>query len=142
MTMDRQAKIDLLNRALHGTVNSALNYIETAHPHVPEGCEGHMETVLGLRAAQAELASELAALVTELDGVPEVGAFPYWNVGLNFLDLRFLARFAREEEEKTVAALEAELEGCRADPRLHALMTRVISKKKSAISMLSRVSDT
>jgi hypothetical protein len=139
--MDRQAKIDLLNRALHGTVNSVLYYIETAHPHVPEGCEGHMEKVFGLRAEQAELAGEITSLVTELDGVPAVGAFPYWNVDLNFLDLRFLARFAMADEEKTVAALEPELEKTRSDPRVYGLLSRVLAAKRTAVSVLSEVSD-
>lgn len=137
--MTREEKIALLNRVLHGSVNSVLQYIEIATPYVPPFCEGRMADLRRMRGEEAHTANELVALVGELEGVPQVEVFPYWNVDLNYLDVRFLARFAAEHEAKFVAELESGLPDLRDDPRLHGALGRVLAEKRAHLSALQGI---
>jgi len=137
--MERQAKIDLLNRVLHETVNSVVQYIDIAVPYVPPGFEEKQERIRGMRDEQARTAQELTALVGEFDGVPQVGVFPYWNVDLNYLDLRFLARFAARHEKKAVDELDRELESLRGDPQLYGTLARVLREKRAHAEALEEI---
>ena len=103
--MTREEKIALLNRVLHGTVNSVVQYIDIAAPYVPPFCEAKVADLRRMRDEQAHAANEIVALVGQLEGVPQVEAFPYWNIDLNYLDIRFLARFAGEHDAKVVAGI-------------------------------------
>jgi len=137
--MEKSRKIDLLNRALHGTVNSVVQYIESAAPFVPPGYEEQHEAVLRMKDDEVETATALTALINELDGVPKVGVFPYWNVDLNYLDLRFLCRFAAQHHEKTIVALEQEVDEVRDDPRVHAALSAALEQKRAHVAALREI---
>ena len=137
--MDRQAKLDLCNRALHGVVNSVLQYMETATPYVPEGAEEEWGRVLAARDAEAAVATEIHALVGELDGVAGVGVFPYWNVDLNYLDLRWFCRFANKHNLAELEWTERVLPDLRSDSKLHGLFTRLLMMRQGQAAVLAAV---
>ena len=128
--MNREQRIALLNRALHGTINSVIQYIDVAAPYVPAGFEDCLATLRGMRDEEVVAANEITDLLAELDGVPKAGVFDYWNVDLNYLDVRFLARFAAEHLDKAIAEIEAEVEGAGDDPRVAGLLTRLLEQKR------------
>ena len=137
--MDRQAKIDLCNRALHGAVNSALQYMENSTPYIPVGAEEQWEEVLAVRDEEASLAREIHAIVGELDGVAKVGVFPYWNVDMNYLDLRWYCRFANRHNRAEIEWTEQVLPDVRADAKLHRLFTRLLEMRKTQDDVLASV---
>lgn len=134
--MDREQSIAFLNRVLHETVNSVVQYIEVAMPYMPAGCEGHREAIAKIREEQGAQAHALTGLIEKLDGVPKVGTFPYWNVDLNYLDLRWLAGFAARHEEKAIAGIEAGLPGLRADPLLYGTLKGIAEQKRAHVARL------
>jgi bacterioferritin (cytochrome b1) len=137
--MTRDEKIVLLNRVLHGTVNSVVQYIDLATPYVPAYCAPRMADLRKMRDEQAHSANQLVAILGELEGVPQVEAFPYWNVDLNYLDIRFLARFAAEHEAKAAAEIEAGLLDVRDDPRVHGALTRILAEKRAHLATLKEI---
>lgn len=137
--MDAAKAIDLLNRVLHATVNSVIQYVDLARPYVPAGCEGDVEEIHRLRNEEAVTVGRLTALITELDGVPKVDPFDYWNVDLNYLDLRFLARFAAQHQDKAIAEIEAHLESVRDDARIYRLLQTIVAEKKAHQDVLLAV---
>jgi hypothetical protein len=138
--MDREKTVGLLNRVLHDTVNSVVQYIgSAATPHVPKECEGDLETIERLREEEAATAHEIHELVGRLDGVPAVGVFDYWNVDLNYLDLRFLARFAAGHVEKVITEIEGAIAGVRQDAEVHALLRRVLEQKRAHLGTLREI---
>jgi bacterioferritin (cytochrome b1) len=137
--MEKARKIDLLNRVLHGTVNSVLQYIETATPYVAPGCEEQFDEVLGMKDEQVATVARLTDAIGALDGVPKVGVFPYWNVDLNYLDLRYLARLASEHEDAGAAELEGELGLVRDDPKLHGVLEKVLAEKRAHAEKLAAI---
>jgi hypothetical protein len=92
-----------------------------------------------MRDEQAHSAHELVAILGELEGVPQVEAFPYWNVDLNYLDVRYLARFAAEHEAKRAAEIEGALEELRDDPRVHGALTRILGEKRAHLATLNEI---
>jgi len=137
--MTRDEKVLLLNRILHGTVNSVVQYMGVATPYVPPYCEERMAELSRMRDAEAKTANEVVALLGGLDGVPQAEAFPYWNVDLNYLDVRFLARFAAEHEAKVVAEIEGSLPDLRDDPRLHGAVARMLGEKRAHLEALKAI---
>jgi len=137
--MDRQAKIDLCNRALHGAVNSALQYMENSTPYIPVGAEEQWDEVLAARDEEAAIAQEIHAIVGELDGVAKVGVFPYWNVDLNYLDLKWYCRFANRHNRAEIDWTEQVLPDVRADAKLHRLFTRLLEMRKKQDEVLASV---
>jgi bacterioferritin (cytochrome b1) len=137
--MTREEKVQLLNRMLHGAVNSVVQYIEIAVPYVPPYCAERMAELKRMRDEQAKTANELVSLVGELDGVPQVEVFPYWNVDLNYLDVRFLARFAAEHEAKFAAELEEALPDLRDDPHLFGVLDRILGEKRDHLEALRAI---
>lgn len=137
--MDRQAKIDLCNRALHGAVNSALQYMENSTPYVPVGAEEQWDAVLAARDEEAAVAREFHAVVGELDGVAKVGVFPYWNVDLNYLDLKWFCRFANRHNRSEIEWTEQVLPDVRADAKLHRLFTGLLEMRRKQEELLASV---
>lgn len=137
--MTREEKVTLLNRVLHGTVNSVVQYIDLASPYVPAYCEEKFPELRRMRDEEARTANELSALVAELDGVPQVDVFPYWNVDLNYLDVRFLARFAAQHEAKFAAELAESIGEVRDDPRLFEALVRVLAEKRAHLAALEAI---
>lgn len=137
--MTRDEKIALLNRVLHGTVNSVVQYIDIATPFVPPYCEAKTADLKRMRDEQAHTANELVRMVGELEGVPQVEAFPYWNVDLNYLDVRFLAGFAAEHEAKSAAEIEEALPELRGDPRIHGALSRILAEKRAHLAALKEI---
>jgi len=137
--MNREFKIALLNRVLHGTVNSVVQYIDVSAPYVPPYCEAKMPELKRLRDEEARTANEITALVAELDGVPQVDVFPYWNVDLNYLDVRLLARFAAEQQAKVVAELEGALPDVREDALLRPALERILEEKRAHLAVLQEI---
>ena len=137
--MDNQVVIDLLNLALHGTVNSVVQYIHISDPYVPPGAEGAMETIARLRDEEVHTAHEITEALAAIDGTPKVGVFPYWNVDLNYLDVRFMARFALDQQRKTIAALEGGRDGAREYPAVHALLGRIVEQKREHLVALEEI---
>jgi len=130
------ATIEVLNRVLHGTVNSVVQYIDISAPFIPEGSEKHVETLRRIRDEEGAQAHDLHALIGKLDGNPKVGVFDYWNVDLNYLDLRFMARFAAQHQEKVIADLERDVEAMRDEPAAFGLLTRILQEKRRHLAEL------
>lgn len=137
--MTREEKVALLNRILHGTVNSVVQYIGIATPYVPSYCQDRMAELAAMRDAEARTATEVVALLGELEGVPQAEVFPYWNVDLNYLDVRYLARFAAEHQAKVVREIEESLPGLRGDPRLHVAVERMLGEKRAHLDALKAI---
>jgi len=137
--LTRDEKVSLLNRVLHDTVNSIVQYIDNATPFVPSYCEGRVADLRRMRDEQAHTANEVVALVGDLEGVPQVGVFPYWNVDLNYLDVRVLARFAADQEARSVAELEESLPDMRDDPRLFGALERILAEKRAHLAALREI---
>jgi hypothetical protein len=137
--MTRDEKVALLNRILHGTVNSVVQYIGIATPYVPPYCEERMGELAAMRDAGAKTANEVVALLGEFEGVPQVDVFPYWNVDINYLDVRYLARLAAEHEAKAVAEIEDALPELRGDPRLFAAVERILREKRGHLESLKGI---
>ncbi|MHC4549932.1 MAG: hypothetical protein ACYTEZ_14265 [Planctomycetota bacterium] len=129
--MDREAKLALLGRVLHDTVNSVIQYLDAATPYVPPGCVADVEQVQRMRDEERATAAALTDHITALDGVPRVGVFDYWNVDLNYLDFRFLARFAARHLDGVIAGLETSLGPVQDDPPLHALLSKILAEKRA-----------
>ena len=134
--MDREQVIDVLNRVLDGTVNSVAQYISICDPYVPPGYEERMEDLFDIRDDEVRHAHELTNLVLSLEGNPKVGVFEYWNVDLNYLDLRFLAGFAAKHQEKVLAELDGQLDAVRDEPAAFGLLTRVREEKRVHLATL------
>ncbi|MDH3591882.1 MAG: ferritin-like domain-containing protein [Planctomycetota bacterium] len=134
--MDAEGKIQVLNRALHNAVNSVVQYLEISTPHVPPGHEEKFEEVKRIRNEEIDTANRLVDLINELDGVPKVGVFPYWNVDLNYLDLRFMARFSADHVENAVRELEADLESVQGDGAVYGLLKDVLAQRREHVAVL------
>jgi hypothetical protein len=139
--MDDARTVSLLNRVLHGTVNSMIQYIDVARPYVPSVCDGDLEMLRRLRDEEAVTAAKLTELIAELDGVPKVDPFDYWNVDLNYLDLRFLARFAAAHQDKVLAEIEAHVESVRNDVRVYRLLRAIAAEKQAHRDALLQIAD-
>jgi len=140
--MEPQARVDLCNRVLHSLVNSVVQYIDVAAPYVPPTCTGKMEALRRIRDEEVAAAHELVALIGELDGVPAVGAFPFWNVDLNYLDVRFLCRFAAEQQGRMLTELEEYGELARGDGKLRAALDRLLAQRREHLAVLEDVAAT
>jgi len=136
--MDNQSCIDLLNAALDGTVNSVAQYFSISGAYVPPDFEEHMNTMERIRQEEAQMAHDINAALYELDGAPKVGVFPYWNVDLNYLDARFMARFAAQHQEKVVAALE-DIESARDNPKVHRLLSAILDQKRGHLAEMRAI---
>ena len=137
--MDSQRCIEMLNSALDGTVNSVVQYFAISAPYVPSGFEEEMETMERIRQEEAQMAHDLHDALGELDGAPRVGVFRYWNVDLNYLDARFMARFAARHQENVVAELEDGLEGARDHAKVHQLLSGILEQKRAHLAQLREI---
>ncbi len=137
--MDAAGKVDILNRVLHETVNSVVQYIEIAVPYVPAGFEAQMAALRRMREEETETSHRLTDQIAALDGVPTVGVFPYWNVDLNYLDVRYLARLAARQSAKAAAEIEVELDLLRDDARAHALLKSILAQKRAHAAALEEI---
>jgi len=137
--MDAAAKVDVLNRVLHETVNSVVQYIDIAVPYVPDGFDAQMVALRKMRDEETATSHRLTDLIAALDGVPTVGVFPYWNVDLNYLDVRYLARLAAGQTEKAAAEIERELDLVRDDARVHTLLKSVLAQKRAHAAALAEI---
>ena len=131
--------VDVLNRLLHDTVNSVVQYAEISAPYVPPNFDEQLAVVNSVSDDEKVLAHEIADLLAARDAVPQVGVFPFWNVDLNYLDLRFMAKFATLEQAKTIARIEQELPLVSSDPEVHALVKRALEQKREHLSALQGV---
>jgi len=136
---DRGEQVAFLNHVLHMTVNSVVQYLEVSVPYVPPGCEKHLESLRAMRDQQVRDAQELTDLVQRLDGVPAVGAFPYWNVDLNYLDLRFMAGFAAKHEQRAIADIEGGMDKLRGEPKAHKLLRELLERRKRDVTALLKM---
>jgi len=140
--MEPQAKVDLCNRVLHSLVNSVVQYIDIAAPYVPPTCAGKMEALRRIRDEEVAAAHDLVALIGEMDGVPAVEAFPFWNVDLNYLDVRYLCRFAADQQKRMLGELEEYCEVARGDGRLRAVLDRLLAQRREHLAVLEDVAST
>ena len=81
-------------------------------------------------------AHEITDLMLSLDANPKVGIFDYWNVDLNYLDVRFMTRFAAAHQEKVIRDLEAALGAVRDDPASRTLLSRLLEEKREHLETL------
>ena len=132
--------VDVLNRLLHDTVNSVVQYAEISAPYIPAGFDEEAALISSVSDEEKILANEVVALIIERDGVPKVGVFPYWNVDLNYLDIRFMAKFAVGEQQKAIGRVEGELPLVQDDPEVHGFLRRALELKKSQLERLTQVS--
>lgn len=137
--MSGNARVDVLNRLLHDTVNSVVQYADISAPHVPKGYDEQVAELRTIADEEKALAHDLVELISSRAGVPQVGVFPYWNVDLNYLDLRFMAKFAREHQEASIARLEAELAKTQDDPEVHSFLRKALEQKKDHLGRLETV---
>jgi bacterioferritin (cytochrome b1) len=137
--MNREALVHLLNRALDRTVNSVLQYIDVSAPYVPPGHEAKMEEILRMKREEQGQAAALRDLIDGLDGVPKVGTFPYWNVDLNYLDLRFMAGFAAKHAAEAIAELEKAIGEVRHEPQVTARLRAILEEKRAHRARLEEI---
>jgi len=137
--MDSQRCIEMLNSALDGTVNSVVQYFAISAPYIPPGFEEQVETMERIRQEEAQMAHDLNEALHALDGAPTVGVFRYWNVDLNYLDARFMARFAARHQEQVVAELEEGLEGARDHANVHRLLSEILEQKRAHLAQLREI---
>ncbi len=137
--MDNQRCIALLNQVLDGTVNSVVQYIAISGAYIPPDFDDQMETLGRIREEEAQMAHDLNDALYQLDGAPKVGVFKYWNVDLNYLDARFMARFAVRHQEEVVAALEEALEGVRDNGKVHRLLSDMLDRKREHMAELREI---
>ncbi len=137
--MSAETRAAFLNRVLHGTVNSVVQYIEISTPYVPPDCKDHLATVRRIREEQALHAHELTELIQGMETVPKVGAFPYWNIDLNYLDLRFMAGFAASHEAEAIAELERGLDLLRQDGLAYSTLRRMLDAKRGHLAILQEI---
>ncbi|MHC4956295.1 MAG: ferritin-like domain-containing protein [Planctomycetota bacterium] len=137
--METNVTHDILNRILDDTVNSVVQYAEIGAPYVPKGFDDQMAVLERVSSEEKALAHEIVGLLADRDGVPKVGVFPFWNVDLNYLDIRFMAKFALEQQQKVVARVEKELDAVRHDPEVHGLIRRALDQKREHLEALQTV---
>ena len=131
--------MDVLNRVLQDTVNSVVQYIGISGAYVPPEFDDQLAELERLRAEEAQTAHDLNEALASLDIAPKVGIFPFWNIDLNYLDVRFMARFAATHHEKAVAYIEQNLDSTREDPRIHTLLSRVLDEKRAHLATLREI---
>jgi len=131
--------INVLNRLLHDTVNSVIQYAEISAPYIPKGFDEQAATLQSIADEEKELANAAVALIALRDGVPQVGIFDYWNVDLNYLDLRWMAKFAMEHQAKSIERLESQLDAVADDPEVSSFLRRALDQKKDHLDKLDSV---
>ncbi|MHC4410516.1 MAG: ferritin-like domain-containing protein [Planctomycetota bacterium] len=131
--------INVLNRLLHDTVNSVIQYAEISAPYIPKGFDEQAATLQSIADEEKALANEVVALIGLRDGVPQVGIFDYWNVDLNYLDLRWMAGFAMEHQAKSIERLESQLGAAADDPEVSSFLRRALEQKKDHLKKLESV---
>lgn len=137
--MQTSKTLDVLNRLLDGTVNSIVQYAEIGAPYIPDNFDDQKREFDRIANEEKTLATELVDLIQSRDGVPTVGVFPYWNVDLNYLDLRFMAKFAAERDGDLIGELEAELDSLSQDPEAHSLVRRALEQKREHLAKLAEI---
>jgi len=137
--MQTTPTLDVLNRLLDGTVNSVVQYAEIGAPYIPDGFDEQMQEFKRIGDDEKNLANETVAMIQSRDGVPAVGVFRFWNVDLNYLDIRFMAKFAVQHEGKLIADLEAALDSLTNDPEAHGLVRRAIEQKREHLTKLADI---
>mgnify|MGYP003572735055 CR=1 FL=1 len=137
--MQTTPTLDILNRLLDGTVNSVVQYAEIGAPFVPEGFDEQMDAFQRIADEEKNLANEVVAMIQDRDGVPTVGVFRFWNVDLNYLDIRFMAKFAVQHEGILIADLEAGLDSLTNDPEAHGVVRRAIEQKREHLVKLTEI---
>jgi hypothetical protein len=131
-----ETRVAYLNRILSGTVNSMVQYTAVSVPFVPAECEsltGRMDKMRDQEIAQVNV---LSKLISRFRGVPSTEAFPYWNIDLNFLDIRFMARFGAEHQEKVIAEIEAGLDKIKSDPVAYTKVLGMLEEKRAHLDEL------
>jgi len=137
--MQTTKTLDILNRLLDGTVNSVVQYAEIGAPYIPDNFEEQERDFDRIADEEKHLANDLVALIQKRDGVPTVGVFRFWNVDLNYLDLRFMAKFAAKQDQDLIAELEGELDSLAQDPEAHSLVRRALEQKREHLAKLSEI---
>ena len=137
--MQTSPSIDLLNRLLDDTVNSVVQYAEIGAPYVPAGFDEQMKEIRRISDEEKQLATEIVEVIQSRDCVPAVGVFKFWNVDLNDLDIRFMARFAVEKETEAIDHLEAGLDSVADDPQVHGIARRAIEQKREHLAKLTEI---
>lgn len=129
---------DTLNRVLHATVNSVVQYLAVSEPYIPPGFD-RMDEIEAIRDAEVKQAHAITDLLLGMDVNPAVGIFEYWNVDLNYLDVRFMTRFAANHQAKIVEDLEAAVDAVRDDAASHALLARLLEEKRTHLETLQDI---
>ena len=138
--MSTQAeRVEFLNRVLSETVNSIVQYTGISVPYVAPDCTGHLETMDRIRGEENVHAHTLNELIQRSNGVSKVEAFPYWNIDLNYLDLRFMARFAVTHQEKAIRRIEERADVLRTDPVAHTKVCGILEEKKRHLGELQEI---
>ena len=130
-------RVEFLNRVLSETVNSIVQYTGISMPYVAPDCTGHLETMDRIRGEESVHANTLNDLIRRADGVSTIDAFPYWNIDLNYLDLRFMARFAVTHQEKAIRLIEEGVDVLRTDPVAHTKVSGILAEKRRHLDELS-----
>jgi rubrerythrin len=132
-------RVTFLNAVLSDTVNSIVQYAGISMPYVAPDCAGHKETMDRIRDEENVHAHTLNELIQRSDGVPTVEAFPYWNIDLNYLDLRFMARFAVTHQEKAIRRIEEGADVLRIDPVAHTRIQGILEEKRRHLGELEEI---
>ncbi len=132
-------RVEFLNGVLSETVNSIVQYTGISMPYVAPDCIGHQETMDRIRGEESVHANTLNELIRRFGGVPTIEAFSYWNIDLNYLDLRFMARFAVTHQEKTIRLIEKEADVLRTDPVAHTKVLGILEEKRRHLGELQEI---
>ena len=132
-------RVAFLNCVLSDTVNSVVQYAGISMPYVAPDCTGHKETMDRIRGEESVHANTLNELIQRSNGVSTVDAFPYWNIDLNYLDLRFMARFAATHQEKAIRLIEEGADVLRTDPVAHTKVSGILEEKRRHLGELCEI---
>ena len=86
----REQVLAELNVAFRDKYHSLANYVVEARPYVHAGEEPILRLIERIAASDREAADQLAEVIEQLEGIPQVGIQDHYAAELNYLALAYL----------------------------------------------------
>jgi bacterioferritin (cytochrome b1) len=133
--------LSILERAFRRECRSLTQYLGDSWPWTHRGDREAQELVHSIMADERRWAEQLASIITERGGVPQMGSYPleFTNSNLHFLALDYMLRRLAEFLEHDVAALRTDLAAAAGDPALQTLLGQMIERKGGQIDALRKL---
>ena len=108
MTVSQQL-FAALNNAFSRKYNSLAQYLIDARPYIAPGQEPAFATIMETAAEDLKFADRSAAVIEQLEGVPQLAIFNPEIASLNYLALDYLVSYMRQDLEGQLAEYESAL---------------------------------